>query len=112
MTPALSHFWISRRTRLSAIRCSRNFTSHDWSRLVKKSRMSASSTQFTFLRAIPTASASNASCGERPGRNPYEKPRKSCLVDGVQHLDHRPLKDLVLQRRRPRAAAAARRASV
>src|SRR6516165_6210907 len=26
---------------------------------------------------IPTASASNASCGPRPGRNPYENPRKS-----------------------------------
>ena len=36
MTPAASHFWISRRTRLSAIRCSRNFTSQDWSRLVEE----------------------------------------------------------------------------
>jgi Reverse transcriptase (RNA-dependent DNA polymerase) len=27
-TPALSHFWISRTTRRSAIRCSMNFTSH------------------------------------------------------------------------------------
>ena len=71
MTPALSHFWISRRTLLSAIRCSRNFTSHDWSRLVKKSRRSASSTQFTLLVSIPAASASSALCWERPGRNPY-----------------------------------------
>ena len=31
----------------------------------------------TFLFSIPTASASNASCGLRPGRKPYEKPRKS-----------------------------------
>jgi hypothetical protein len=68
MMPALSHFWISRRTRLSAIRCSRNFTSYDWSRPVKKSLMSASSTKLTFLCVIPTASASNASCCERPGR--------------------------------------------
>src|SRR5450755_1365341 len=99
MTPALSHFWISRRTLLSAIRCSRNFTNHDWSRPVKKSLMSASSTKFTFLRGIPVASASNGSCCERPGRNPYEKPKKSCHVYGVQHLDHRPLKDLILKRR-------------
>jgi putative transposase len=34
-------------------------------------------THFTFLVVIPTASASNACCGLRPGRNPYEKPRKS-----------------------------------
>src|ERR1022692_705778 len=39
--------------------------------------MSASSTQFTFLRPIPTASASSAWCWLRLGRNPYEKPRKS-----------------------------------
>ena len=37
--------------------------------------MSASSTQFTFFVMIPTVSASSASCGLRPGRNPYEKPR-------------------------------------
>ena len=78
MTPATSHFWISRRTLLSAIRCSRNLRSHDRSRLPKQSLMSASSTKLTFLCVIPTESASNASCCERPGRNPYEKPRKSC----------------------------------
>ena len=39
-------------------------------KLAKKSRMSASSTQFTFFRQIPTDSASSASCGPRPGRNP------------------------------------------
>src|SRR5712691_12618328 len=63
--------------------------------------MSASSTQFTFLRSIPTTSASNASCGPRPGRNPYEKPRNVRLVDGVQHLDDGALDDLVLQRGNP-----------
>src|SRR5262249_42944653 len=36
----------------------------------EKSRISASSTQFTFFRSIPTVSASSASCGLRPGRNP------------------------------------------
>src|SRR5580704_2768940 len=40
-------------------------------------RTSKSSTQFTFLRVIPTYSASSASCWLRSGRNPYEKPRKS-----------------------------------
>ena len=32
--------------------------------------LSASSTQFTLFRSIPTANASNASCGPRLGRNP------------------------------------------
>ena len=31
ITPAFSHFWMSRRTRLSAIRCSTNVRSHPWS---------------------------------------------------------------------------------
>ena len=77
MTPALNHFLIRRRTRLSAIRCSKNRSSQRWSRQEKYSRKSALSTQFTRLRKIPVASASNASCGERPGRNPYENPTKS-----------------------------------
>ena len=34
-------------------------------------------TQFTFVLSIPTMSASSASCVPRPGRNPYENPRKS-----------------------------------
>src|SRR2546429_342016 len=53
MTPALSHFWISRTTRRSATRCSINFTSHPCSRVSKKARMSQSSTQFTLLLKIP-----------------------------------------------------------
>lgn len=35
------------------------------------------STQFTFFVISPTHSASNALCGPRPGRNPYENPTKS-----------------------------------
>jgi len=35
-TPALSHFWISRTTRRSAIRCSTNFTSHSWGKPIEK----------------------------------------------------------------------------
>ena len=41
----------------------------------KNDRMSASSTQFTSFRA--TASASSASCCDRPGRKPYENPRNA-----------------------------------
>ena len=53
-TPAFSHFWMSRTTRRSAIRCSTNFTSHSWAIASKKPRMSRSSTQFTFFVSSPT----------------------------------------------------------
>ena len=74
----------------------------------KKSRMSASSTQFTFFRSIPTASASSASMRAAPRPEPVGEAEKVLLVDGVQHLDDGALDDLVLQRWRCRAAAAAR----
>jgi hypothetical protein len=60
--PALSHFWMRRRTLLSATRCSMNLTIHSCDRLSKKPRTSASSIQFTRLRIIPTQSASKAWC--------------------------------------------------
>src|SRR5262249_35868575 len=59
-TPARSHFRHRRRILRSATRCSMNLTSHSCDRLPKKSRMSASSIQFTLLRMIPTHSASSA----------------------------------------------------
>ena len=40
-TPARSHFWTSRRRRLSPIRCSRKRTTHSWETSVKNDRMSA-----------------------------------------------------------------------
>src|SRR5580700_2749336 len=76
-TPALSHFLIRRRIRRSPMRCWRNLTIHSCEKEPKQSRMSASSTQFTFFLMIPTERASNASCALHPGRNPYEKPKKS-----------------------------------
>src|SRR5277367_1337800 len=75
--PALSHFWIRRMMRLSPILCSRKRTNQLWLTAPKKFWMSASSIQFTFLILIAVDSASSASCGPRPGRNPYEKPQKS-----------------------------------
>ena len=77
ITPARSHFFTWRITRESAIRCPRNRISHSWSMASKKPRMSASSTQLIFRCSRPTANASNAPWALRPGRNPYEKPRKS-----------------------------------
>src|SRR5208283_293933 len=50
---------------------------HSCEMVPKKSRMSASSTQLTFFLMTPTHNASSAACWLRPGRNPYENPRKS-----------------------------------
>src|SRR5438477_13163334 len=36
-----------------------------------------------------------------PRPKPVREPQKVLLIDGVQHLDHRALKDLVLQRSDP-----------
>jgi hypothetical protein len=57
--------------------------------------MSASNTQFTLVLPIPTVSASNASAS---GPEPVREPEEILLVDRVQHLDHRTLDDLFLQR--------------
>src|SRR6267154_377470 len=62
--------------RLSPIRCSTNLISHSWLTVSKNDWMSASNMKFTFLLVIPTQRASSASCAPRPGRNPYENPRK------------------------------------
>ena len=48
----------------------RDLISHARSMASKNPRMSASSTQFTFLFNCPAYSASKASCWPRPGRNP------------------------------------------
>jgi hypothetical protein len=60
--------------------------------------MSASSTQFTFSRSIPTTSNQRV-VRATPGPKPVREAEEIRLVDGVQHLDGRPLDDLVLQRR-------------
>src|SRR5262249_6983548 len=77
MTPALSHLRIRRMIRRSPIQCSKNRMSHSWFTSSKNDWMSASSMKLTFLRWIPTQSASSASCVPRPGRNPCESPRNS-----------------------------------
>jgi hypothetical protein len=47
------HFWMSRTTRQSAMRCSMNFTSHSCEIASKNPRISRSSTQFTFFVSSP-----------------------------------------------------------
>ena len=76
-SPSASNGEIRRTMRVSATRCSTNFTVH--SRLIrsKELRMSASRIPFTRLRSTPTVSASSASCGPRSGRNPQLQPWKS-----------------------------------
>src|SRR3979490_2331893 len=75
--PGLQPFADQAMTRRSPTRCSTKRINHSWLTASKNPAMSASNTQFTLVLPIPTASASNASCGPRPGRNPYENPRKS-----------------------------------
>src|SRR5260370_40060109 len=96
ITPALSHFRMSRRLRLSPTRCSTNFISPSWLMVSKYPRMSASSTQLTFFRSMAVASASSASCCPRPDR-PVRETEEVHLIDGVEHLDDGPLDKLVLQ---------------
>ena len=45
--------------------------------ILMRVRASSLRIQFTFRLVIPTTRASSASCGPRPGRNPYESPRNS-----------------------------------
>src|SRR5215212_4908468 len=67
-TPAFSHLRRRRMMRGSPIRCSTKRTSQSWQTVSKKDRMSASRMKFTLRLVMPTARASSASCGPRPGR--------------------------------------------
>ena len=64
----------------------------------KNSRMSASSTQFTFLRQQPDHRARPARYAGYPRPETVREAQEVGLVDGVEHLDDGPLDDLVLQR--------------
>jgi hypothetical protein len=48
-----------------------------------------------------SGSAGGVSRGNGPAVTPAPRPGPTQLVYGVQHLDHRPLEDLVFQRRDP-----------
>ena len=99
ITPTFSHLRIRRITRRSPIRCSTNRISQSWLTVSKKLRISASRIQFTRVRVIATANASSASCWLRPGPETVAEAEEVLLVDRIQHFDHRPLDDLVFQRR-------------
>jgi len=96
-TPALSHFRIKRSILRSAIRCSMNLPNHSCEMDPKKSRMSASSTQFTFFRMSPTQSASQRLMLASPGTEPIGEPQEVLFINLVEDRDHRVLNDFVLQ---------------
>ena len=101
MTPAASHFWISRRTLLSAIRCSRNLRSQ---RLVKAPEEVAEvrvEHQVHLLAHDPDRERIQRIMLRAPRPKPVRETEKVLLVNRIQHLDHRPLQDLVLQRSDP-----------
>jgi len=94
--PSLDHFWIRRRMRWSATRCSTNLIIHALSRLSKKPLDVGIKyvVHLSFSRARKT-NASSALCWLRPGRKPYEK-REVLLIDVVEDVT-RVLDDLVFQ---------------
>ena len=97
-TPAFSHFWMSRTTRRSAIRCSTNFTSHPWSMASKNPRMSTIEHPVHLLRQQSGVERIQRMMLAAPRPEPVREAEEVGLVDGVQHLDRGALDDLVLQR--------------
>ena len=106
-TPARSHFWIRRRTRLSPMRCSRNRASH--SHRVEELR----NVSVDNVIHLPGVNGRRQGV-ERVVRSPprpesVAEAEEVFLVDRIQHVGHGALNDLVLQRRhRQRPLAAVR----
>src|SRR5512134_1689293 len=98
-TPALSHFWIRRMMRLSPTRCSTKRMSHCWFTGVQYPvHLPAGDSDTERIHRIMRAT---------PRPEPIREPEEVFLVDRVQHCDHGPLDDLVLQsRNRQRALPA------
>ncbi len=97
-TPAFSHFWMSRTTRWSAIRCSTNFTSHPWSRVSKEPTDVRIEHPVHLLRHDSDVERVQRVVRAASRPEPVREAEKVRLVDGVQHLDRRALDDLVFQR--------------
>ena len=70
-----------------------------WSTVSKNAWMSASSTQFTFFRQIAVRERIQRVMLAAPRPESVREAEEVRLVDRVQYLHHRPLDDLVLQRR-------------
>ena len=103
-TPARSHRSISRSRRRSATRCATIRSIHSWSTESKKLRMSASSTQFPYCVINAVWSDCKRPVWLASRSEPVREPQKVGLVDGAQHLGHRPLDHLVLERWHPNRA--------
>ena len=96
---AFSHFWMSRTTRWSAIRCSTNFTSHSWSIASKNAADVAVEHPVHLLRQQPGVQGVQRMVLTPARPESVREAEKVRLVDGIQHLDRRALDYLVFQRR-------------
>ena len=99
LTPAVSHLRISRRMRLSPMRCSRNFINHSWSMRVEEAFDVG--VQYPIHSFAGEADRQRIECVvTTPTRSKaIAETEKVLLVDALEHPEHRLLDDLVLQRR-------------
>src|SRR6266566_749848 len=100
-TPAFSHFWMSRTTRRSAIRCSTNLTSHPWSMESKKAADVHLEHPVHLLGQHSGVERIQRMMRAAPGPEAVREAEEVGLVDGIQHLDRGALEQLIFQRRHP-----------
>jgi hypothetical protein len=103
-TPAVSHFWISRTTRRSAIRCSTNFTPAVVDGLEKPTDVGIEH-PVHLLRQEPGIERIQRLVRVASRPESVGEAEEVSLVDRVHHLDRRALDELVFQRgdaQRPR----------
>src|SRR5260370_27621496 len=97
-TPAFIHFWMSRTTRRSAMRCSMNFTSHSCEIVSKNPRISRFEHPVHLLRQQSGVKRIQRVVLASLRTEPVRKSKEVRFVDSVHHLDRRSLNDLILPR--------------
>src|SRR5260370_22503442 len=107
-TPALSHFWIRRMMRRSAIRCSTKRISHSWLTESKEGPDVRIENPVHLLAGDPDHQRIREPSAHglvpwgimlaAPGSKPIREPEEFFLVDRVQRCGGRPLDNFVLQR--------------
>ena len=98
MTPALTHFWMSRRTLLSAMRCSTNLCQPGVIKTGEEIADVGVEHPVHLLPLDPDRESIQRIMRAAPRSEPVGEAEEVLLVDGVEHLDDGPLDDLVLQR--------------
>ena len=98
-TPALSHLRMWRTTRWSPIRCSTNFTSHSWSIASREATNVGIEYPVDVALFHPDRDRIQRMVRAASWAGTGREAEKLFLVDGVEHLDCRPLDDFVFQRR-------------